>query len=417
MERARSHPLLWCILMMPFGISSGFVSIALAAQGKAAGLSVGDIASLVALTLLPHTWKFLWAPVTDITLTKRRWYLASNLVASLGIASFALLPIGPGTLGILQLVVFLQSLSTTTLGMAVEALMAHTVPRDEIGRASGWFQAGNLGGGGLGGGLGLMLVGAIGATGATLTVATLSLACTIAVFMVHDVPAVAADRGPLHATVAALKDLWQVVKTRAGTAALVICFVPVGSGAAQSLFVAISKDWAVSDNVVAVSNGALTGGVAAVGCFVGGWISDKLGRKRGYAAAGALLAAVAIGMAIAPRTPEMYVGFCMLYALVVGMCYGTFTGLVLDTIGAGAAATKYNAFASLSNIPIMYMTVVNGAAHSAWGATGLLLVDAAAGLIGLAVFGAFLLMVAVVVRRRLARTGAPPRAVVVPPAA
>jgi hypothetical protein len=54
-------------------------------------------------------------------------------------------------------------------------------------------------------------------------------------------------------------------------------------------------------------------------------------------------------------------------------------------IGGGAAATKYNVFASLSNIPIWYMTRVDGWAADRLGALKMLLVDAAAGGIGIAV--------------------------------
>jgi hypothetical protein len=34
--------------------------------------------------------------------------------------------------------------------------------------------------------------------------------------------------------------------------------------------------------------------------------------------------------------------------------------VIVDAIGLGAAATKYNVFASLSNMPIAYMTLVAG---------------------------------------------------------
>jgi len=412
-ERARSHPALWCILMLPFGISSGFVTIALAAQGKHAGISVEAVGALAAPTVLPHTWKFLWAPIADLTLHTRRWDLLSNLVASLGIASFALLPISQSTLGLLSVVVFLQSLSTTTLGMAVEALMAHTVPRDELGRASGWFQAGNLGGSGLGRGRGLILIASTNPTVATLIVAGISLACTIAVFRVHDVPAVASERGPIAAVITALRDLWEVIRTQPGTAALLICFLPIGSGGASMLFAAIAKDWEASESMVALSNGMLGGVIAAVGCFGGGWISDKMGRKRAYAAAGVLLSVVALAMAVAPRIPSTYLVFTLAYSFANGVCYGAFTGLVLDTIGAGAAATKYNAYASLSNTPIYYMARIDGAAYTRWGASGLLVADAAAGLIGILLFGVFVVVVTVIVRRRRGAEALPARATVV----
>ena len=71
-------------------------------------------------------------------------------------------------------------------------------------------------------------------------------------------------------------------------------------------------------------------------------------------------------MALAPRTESMYILFTMAYALITGLTYAGFSAVVLEAIGLGAAATKYNAFASLSNMPIAYMTVVEGWAQARW---------------------------------------------------
>ena len=50
------------------------------------------------------------------------------------------------------------------------------------------------------------------------------------------------------------------------------------------------------------------------------------------------------------------------------------------------AATKFNVFASLSNMPIAYMTLIDGWAHERWGAAGLLNVESAIGVLGIVVF-------------------------------
>jgi len=41
-------------------------------------------------------------------------------------------------------------------------------------------------------------------------------------------------------------------------------------------------------------------------------------------------------------------------------------------MGTGAATTKYNVFASISNTPIYFMTLVDGWAHTKWGPAGML---------------------------------------------
>jgi hypothetical protein len=119
-------------------------------------------------------------------------------------------------------------------------------------------------------------------------------------------------------------------------------------------------------------------------------------RKTAYALYGLLMAMCTVAMAIAPRTEAMYVVFTLMYAFIQGLTYAGFTAVVLETIGLGAAATKYNLYASLSNMPIAYMTLVDGWAHTRWGAAGLLGAEAAIGVVGIIVFVA----VAMVLPRR-----------------
>jgi hypothetical protein len=76
----------------------------------------------------------------------------------------------------------------------------------------------------------------------------------------------------------------------------------------------------------------------------------------------------------------------MLYAFVTGLTYAGFSAFVLEAMGKGAAATKYSVFASLSNTPIWYMTLVDGAAHTRWGPAGMLFAEATLCFVGLALF-------------------------------
>ena len=82
----------------------------------------------------------------------------------------------------------------------------------------------------------------------------------------------------------------------------------------------------------------------------------------------------------------MYVLFTLLYALITGLTYAGFTAFVLEAMGLGAAATKYNVYASLSNTPIYYMTTIDGWAHTRWGPGGMLRTEAAFGMAGLLCF-------------------------------
>jgi MFS transporter, PAT family, beta-lactamase induction signal transducer AmpG len=383
----RVHPWLFMVLIIPFGVMSGYTSVPIAYQLKQAGVSVIQVAAIVALGLLPHTWKFLWAPVTDATLDQKSWYLIGGVTTAIGIAIMGALPTTPAGLGLLSVVTFLASTATSFLGMAVESLMAHCTPENEKGRAGGWFQAGNLGGAGIGGGLGLWLAQHLPHTWmASTIVAALCFSCCLALLAIPTPARSHPGRGFTRSLADAVRDLWSVARERAGVLALILCFLPVGSGAAGGLWSAISDEWRTSANAVALVTGALAGLISAAGCIVGGWICDRMDRKTAYVAYGLLQAVCAVAMACSPHTQSMFVVWTSTYAFITGLTYAGFSAFVLEAIGKGAAATKYNVYASLSNMPIYYMTNVDGWAHDHRGSNGMLFTEAGFCVIGAAVF-------------------------------
>jgi MFS family permease len=374
-------------LIVPFGAMGGYLSIAIGYQLTQAGVSVEQVAALVAFSYIPQTWKFLWAPVADTTLSRKRWYVLAGLVSAVGIFVTGAVPADERSLPLLYAAVLVSNVAVTFLAMASESLMVYNTPPELHGRAGGWFQAGNLGGNGLGGGAGLWLAQTLPEpwmAGAALAVAC--ALCGAALCFVPEPPPMARAGHYGRMLVAVLKDLWQVARARAGILALLICFLPIGSGAASNLWAAVADDWHASANTVALATGVFSGIVSALGCLAGGYGSDRMDRKTAYALYGLLMAMCTVAMAIAPRTEAMYVVFTLMYAFIQGLTYAGFTAVVLETIGLGAAATKFNVYASLSNMPIAYMTLVDGWAHTRWGAGGLLNVEAAIGVLGIVVF-------------------------------
>ena len=382
---------------MPFGATYGFVAVTLGFILKEQGLGDDDIAVLVAMNVLPHTWKFFYAPITDVTLSRKTWYILANAAACATILCMLFVPVEKGDLGALKVLILLNSVAISLLGMAVEGLMAYATPPEHRGRAAGWFQAGNLGGAGVGGGLALLIAENVSIEAGIVATAGMFAACMLGLLFCPNAPRMAVEgsfgRRVVGSAVEVAKDLWSVIASRGGIVALVLCFLPIGSGAASGLFAAIAKEWNAGASLVALVTGTLGGTVAAAGCIAGGLMSDRMRRAIAYALSGLILAVVAVGMAVAPMNVAMYVVFVLLYQFATGVAFACFTGFVLEIIGAGAAATKYNAFASLSNIPITYMTVVAGWASTKHGPNNMLLVDAGSEIAGIVVL---LLVVAIV---------------------
>ena len=91
-------------------------------------------------------------------------------------------------------------------------------------------------------------------------------------------------------------------------------------------------------------------------------------------------------MGVSPATVSMYVVWSLVYAFDLGLAYAAFTALVLDVMGGGSAATKYNVYASLSNFPLWWLGLLLGVAADRWGARRMLFTEAAFGVVGVITF-------------------------------
>ena len=301
----------------------------------------------------------------------------------------------------LRVLVVVGNFATAFLSMAVESLMAYNTAPNQLGRTAGWFQAGNLGGNGLGGGLALVI--AENTTYQWLPGLVLAVICLLTGIAIRyttepdgHLPELSHDRQEAasqtifltvwRAAARVLLDLWQVASSRRGYLGLLICFLPIGSGAAGVLFPLIAAEWGADANDVAATSGALSGLLSALGCLVGGYFCDRMDRKLAYSLFGLAMSACAVWMAWAPHNLMTYYIFVLCYGFITGLGYAAFTAVTLEAIGTGAVATKYSIFASLSNTPIAYMGLINSHFYEKSGSNAGLYADAAMGVAGVLVF-------------------------------
>jgi MFS transporter, PAT family, beta-lactamase induction signal transducer AmpG len=397
-SRSSAHPSVYAGLYLPFGAVNGYLTTAIAYQLAQAGVSAESIGAVIALYFMPQIWKFLWAPIVDITLSAKRWYLIGSVLSALGVIVMAICSAPPVNLTSLTVAAVMASLATSLLGMAVESLVAHSILPEQQGRAGGWLQAGNFAGGGLGGGAALWL--ATHVAHAWITGVVLGgcfLLCCVGLIFVREPPRVVRAVGTRIVDV--LRDLAGVARSARGYLALLVLFLPIGSGGASALFSVISNDWHASVTAVELASGTLSGVISLLGCLAGGYCSDLIDRKLAYVVYGLLLGICALAMALATHSQANYVLFVLLYSFISGVCYAGFTAVTFEAIGGGAAATKYNVFACLANIPTAYLAAIEGWARTHHGVNAFLYVDFVAPILGLLIFG----MVMVWVRGRSAR--------------
>jgi len=258
--------------------------------------------------------------------------------------------------------------------------MAHTVSEDQKGRAAGWYQAGNLGGNGIGGGAGVWLTAHYSKEVAAWSISLAMLVCALALFFISDVRLVTTET--LFQRMRILgKDLLALVCTAIPLFVTIAVCSPIGAGGMNNIWSAVAPDWQASPDQVALVSGILNGIISAVGCIAGGWVADRIGMWWAYFGSGIAIAFVASAMALMPRTPDVYTTGVLAYAFAQGLCYAAFSAIVLVAIGRGAASTKYALLSSLGNIPVVYMTALDGWVHDKYGPASMLHFDALSGFV------------------------------------
>lgn len=365
-------PIIFAVLFAPFGISSGYVTVTLGFLLARAGVSTAIIGALIALSVWPQTWKMLWAPVVDTVGNPKLWYgLGTSLVGGT-ILLMSVLPMTGAEVPVFSTLIIVSSVASTLVSMSTEIFMANQTPPELRGRASGWSQAGNLGGAGIGGGIGLLLAEHVShawVSGAVL--AAICFACWAGVLFLPRLYRTARTQSYLSELVGVAIDVWAVAKSRLGYLALVIMVLPIASGGVP--WSAIAKEWHAGGDLVALVNGVAGGVASMVGAMLAGWVCDRMDPKRAYCLFGILVGAVAVALIFVPRSPSMFVAGVLGYQAMVGMGYTGYAAIVLEAIGKKSAATNWNLMAALSNIPVAVMSTFDGWAHDKYGTNGMLL--------------------------------------------
>ncbi len=388
MSAPRGHgPWVWAVLYFPYGLTFGFPAIALGYLGSRAGVPVSAIAGVVGMAYLAAGWKFVWAPLGDYTLSRKRWYLLALSLIATCLVALTVVPFSTRTVPIVGGLVLICSVAGTFLAFATEGLMVHNTPAAARGRAAGWFQSGNQFGQTAGGGLGLWLMThAASPALAGVALALIIGACALALRRVEEPPRAVPDATVRERALDAWRNLAALLRSKIGRISLILAILPIGTGAAQSLFGSIAPEWRAGPDTVSAVLG-IGGGVAIVlGCFAGGALADRIRKPAAYMVACGLGLVACIVIAASPRTPVGYAATTLLYAFTLGMVAASFTGLVLAIVGETAAATKINLFFALNTLFSLGMLRVDGWAHDAWGSSGMLWTEALVGAAALVAF-------------------------------
>lgn len=386
------------------GLPQGFATVVVPLELKRMGLDALALGTFSAMVLSPWAWKWVAGPFVDnLRLPglgrRKQWIVLCQAVLVLALAGSLLAFPGRGEdgeivrLGLFTALLTLANAASACQDVAIDALAVDVLDESERGTANGLMFAGAYGGIALGGSVVLFLKGALGFPVASLLVPVAVGTVLASTTLLLREPVAPATSGGLRQVGRELGDyVVAVAKAFLGSArgvlGLVLSLLPFG-GMALSLTVStiVSPTIGMTDDEIASLNFACTV-VALVCCAVGGFVSDRLGRRTTLAAfaLGTLLptwwlASVLDGAGFLhppegaggtwPRQEELVRAWWiaqLVFSVFQGLMYGIRTALFMGLVDRRVAATHFTAFMAMLNVVTMYSLAWQGAALE-WGLT------------------------------------------------
>lgn len=362
----------------------GVVSLALGSRLVRSGIAVHQVAVILAAMSLAFTFEFLWGPLVDSSLTRKSWNVLGATVAFACLLAMFIVPWRQSTIPLLVSLAFASCSGAAIALVAVKGIMAYEVPADRLGAACSFYSVGGTFGKAAAGSITVLLLahlsnrlsaGITGILPAILAAAAILLAASGPSFRLQDFPSKIR---------ASLVDLWAFIRKRKGVLVAILCIIPFGSAPEAGFMGAISREWSVTPNQLALVS-AFGAATNIAGAFVAGWLCTRVSPWTTYIGFGLTMVASMLIFAGAPRTPASFVGVELLYRACSNGCYVALLGIVMMSAGKGAASSKVALMWSLTNFSVFYPTLIEGFVHDRVGTTAMLLTDASLGLSGFAI--------------------------------
>jgi PAT family beta-lactamase induction signal transducer AmpG len=405
------------LLYITEGIPLGFTATAIATQMRRGGLGPAEIGVFVASLYLPWGLKWLVGPFVDTFSSerfgRRRTWIFLMQVGMMATLLFAMGVDFVGQLSLFTAIIFLHNAFGATMDVAIDALAVGVLPEEERGAANGFMFAGATIGQTIGGSGVLFLTAAMPFQSTYLFVVGTIMAITV--FVVLPLREKAGPRLSESARAARnvgrelavfVRDAWRAFTgSRAALVGVLYAVLPAG---AYALSLALQSNLAVElgldDNEVAQLN-LYTTLIFAPSCILGGWLSDRFGRRSTLAVfvfltvvptlwlawtmwqAGWIMP-VEMKMANRPQPSTVLIATfwaaCIVYNVFQGLYYGIRSALFMDITTPAVAATQFTAYMALMNLCISYTAAWQGYVVERIGYPQTLVLDSVLGLLGLA---------------------------------
>jgi PAT family beta-lactamase induction signal transducer AmpG len=374
------------LAIAPMGFYFGFVSTAMPILLAAHHVPLGKIATISAWGFSPSFWAFLLCPILDVRFSKRTYALVFAALAALCLSACTLLT---GNLPVFTAVLTMGCAAAVIFGNAHQGWMPDVVHDRHYSAVGGTSNIANLGAAGLFATLTVVLMRTLPPTLAAALLALTVMAPTAMLFFIP-LPS-KPTRGVAEMFESFFRDLYGVCR-RPGCLLGLACFLsPTACFALTNLFSGMGSDFHTPERWVTGLNGPGVAVVCSLGCLAGIWFCQRFLRRTVYISAGFGGAAAALALIWMPHSLAFFAMGLLTYNFFQGINYTAFSAFEYEIVGPGnpLAATQISLLTASSNLPISYMTAVDGHFYTTHGLPGMLGVDACSSVL----MGSILLLV------------------------
>jgi len=372
-NRSRRTKLL-CLLYFCQGFPWGFATIALLATLSEAGHSKADTATVVALAILPWTFKFIWGPIIDSVRLpslgiRRPWiafsqfFMALTLIGAATSGSMS----SESTLMYLAWVFFIHNCFASLQDVATDALAVDLLQPNERGRVNGFMWGSKLAGIAFGGAGMATVIALTNLKTAILLQAGITLAVLGLVIAWRERPGerrfpwsdgqAQADIGRSNfGVMITLRELKRALSTRT-TAMLIL--VAGTYAMAEGLYDPLTVEFFVqklgwSAAQFAGAQGTLGVIAELAGALLGGYLCDRMGRRKIARLGLLLMSAVLLSFAMTSAYWDhaWYPHVLLLPAFKGTLAFATVSlfSLYMKVAWTRAAATQFTLYMAMANV-------------------------------------------------------------------
>lgn len=366
------------LAVAPLGCYFGFISTAMGILLRARGVSVERIDYISAVAFSPTFWAFLLCPILDVRFSKRAYAIFFAVVGALclGIATLVTTNLTAFTtiltIGCTAIVIF---------GNAHQGWMPDVISDTHYSHVGATSNVANIGMAGAFAALTIFLVRHLAPVSAAV-VLTLTVAAPTALLFFIPLPPLP-TRGASEVFASFFRDFYSVCRRRDFITGLICFAAPTACFALTNSFSSLGSDFRASETEVTAINGTGVAVACSIGCLIGVWFCNRYLKRNVYIGTGFLSALIALLLLAVPHTIGWYAGGVLAYNLFQGVNYTAFSSFCYEIVGPEnpLAATQISLLAAAANLPISYMTAIEGHVHTAHGLSGMLATDAISTLI------------------------------------